>query len=173
MTTTSSSCRCVARSSGSRGSPGGASVTTAASSSRLTTIGPSSGVMRETTVTSGPPASRSLLIARGTSEAVADGTAPRTSEAGRAVAVRAASRPRRASLTTSRACGSSALPAAVGVTPRGPRSSRRTPTSRSSAATCRDSPGWVKPVASAAARIEPVRQTSTNAFQGVSDMRSS
>ena len=44
------------------------------------------------------------------------------------------------------------------------------PTSRSRAATWRDRPGWVNPVASAAARIEPVRHTSTNAFHCVSDM---
>ena len=112
-------------------------------------------------------------MARGTSAAVADGTAPSRIVAGRSVAFRAASRPRRTSLTTSRACGSSAAPAAVGVTPRDPRWRRRTPTSRSRAATCRDRPGWVNPVASAAARIEPVRHTSTNAFQGVSDMEPS
>ena len=36
------------------------------------------GVIREAIVTSGPPASRSLPMARGTSAAVADGTAPST-----------------------------------------------------------------------------------------------
>ena len=112
-------------------------------------------------------------MALGTSAAVADGTAPSTIVAGLSVAVRAASRPRRASLTTSRACGSSAAPAAVGVTPRDPRCSRGTPTSRSRAATWRERPGWVKPVTSAAARMEPVRHTSTNAFHGVSDMEPS
>ena len=78
-------------------------MTTAASTSRLTTIVASWGVSREMTVHVRPAVWPQPAIARGTSEAVADGTAPSTSEAGRSVAVRAASRPRRASLTTSRA----------------------------------------------------------------------
>jgi hypothetical protein len=60
------------------------------------------------------------------------------------------------------ACASSSAPASVGAGPPGPRSRRRTPSWRSSAAICCETAGWVSASTSAARENERRRATSPN-----------
>ena len=66
---------------------------------------------------------------------------------------------------TASACSSSSRPASVGTAPPRPRTSSATPSSRSSAATCWDTAGWLSASASAARENEPARATARKVRQ--------
>ncbi|CAM5397829.1 hypothetical protein SGLAM104S_01029 [Streptomyces glaucescens] len=70
----------------------------------------------------------------------------------------------------SAAAASSTRPAAVGTTPRGRRSSRLTPVSRSSRLTCWLTADWVHPRSRATALRLPARHTATNTRRSSSVM---
>lgn len=146
------------------GNPGGASVTTARSSSPARILCVRSDE-RPGTIVHGraPRSSISRRTAAGTSPAAIDGVAPTRNGASTVGLRRAATNARSASRTASCACARKARPATVGRTPFGTRSRSLRPASRSSPATWRDTADCVYPRCSAAAENDPSRQVSKNA----------
>src|SRR5699024_7122960 len=100
---------------------------------------------------------------RGNNTLPALAKAPKDSRSGGSpTRARTAASASRSSPRTRSPCSSRTLPASVSLTPVRPRSTRRTPTSRSSLVSCWDKAGGVKERRSAAAVIEPAWAISTS-----------